>query len=116
MKKFWAAMLASLVLVFTGCVPVHAAEVPAAPQMQTAVHVEHVAPKAIAAPGGVAQAAPQFLGTGGIKPSWLYLPSNYCYWAMNGGYYCYRYACTDWERWFYNCYNGYVRMNVYTWV
>lgn len=34
-----------------------------------------------------------------------------CYWAMNGGYYCYRYACTNFDRVALGCYDGYIRMN-----
>ena len=117
----WLALLFATLLVIVGIAAfnsqkAHAAEVQAAPQMQTAVHIEHVVPKSLAAPGGVAKSAPQFFSGGGVKPFWYYLPSNYCYWAMNGGYYCYRYGCTNFERWFYNCYDGYVRMNTYTWV
>jgi len=39
-----------------------------------------------------------------------------CYWAMNGGYYCYRYGCTYFERVALGCYEGYVRMNTRVYV
>lgn len=112
MKKFFAAMLASLCLVLASCVPAHAVEAKAAPQMQTAVSVSKIS----ASPGGVVHAAPQTLGNVGVKPLSYWLPATYCYWAMNGGYYCYRYGCTNFEIWLQGCYNGYVRMNPYTWV
>ncbi|UVK62823.1 membrane protein [Arthrobacter phage Uzumaki] len=39
-----------------------------------------------------------------------------CYWAMNGGYYCYRYGCTYFEKVALGCFNGYVRMNTRVYV
>jgi hypothetical protein len=116
MKKFFAAVIAAFSIVMLGGIsaPAMAAPTPTSVSAEVlkatpAVHVTKL-------DSGTALAAPKQLGTAGVKPFWYYLPSNYCYWAMNGGYYCYRYGCTNFERWFYNCYDGYVRMNTYTWV
>lgn len=119
MKKFWAAILFSLTLVLSSCVPAHAAEVSAAPQMQTAVNVTKVAQ---ASPGGVVQAAPQFnvsapkLFQGrGIAPTYYVLFGS-CYLAMDGSTWCYRYSCTTWEYWMLGCRDGWFRYSNYWWA
>jgi hypothetical protein len=119
MKKTFLSLLSALAIAICGVfalgVPAQAAVSPTTTAVvQTSASV--VKPSAsFSAPGGVAKSAPSFAG-GGVKPSWYYLPWNYCYWAMNGGYYCYRYGCTQFEIWLQGCYDGYVRQNVYTWV
>ena len=60
----------------------------------------------IAAP--IQVAPPQQLG--GVKPAWLYVS---CYLAMDGATYCWRYACTFYERVVLGCYNGWYRTSIW---
>lgn len=111
MKKFLTAVFVSLALVFTGVVSAPIAS--AAPSIETSVSAKGSF-GTIHTPG-VAIAAPKAIGNGGIKPTW-YTLAGYCYWGMDGGYYCYRYGCTNWEYWFYGCRDGWYRVNNYWYV
>ena len=118
MKKFIAAVVAALAIVLFGGITAPAmaqASTPAVASVKAEVTQSVSVSKVASTTSAPALATPQ-LNTGGIKPLSYWLPVQYCYWAMNGGYYCYRYGCTNFEIWLQGCYNGYVRMNPIVWV
>lgn len=114
MKKFLAAVFASLALILTGIVAAPAAN--AAPSIEASASVEVV--KATPAVH-ITKAQPKGIGGGIIKPLYQWLPPQYCYWQSgitSYSYYCYRYDCTYFERVAWGCYNGYVRINTSYWA
>lgn len=108
MKKLFTVLFAALVIVFAGGVVAAPAANAASPSVSVTTE---------ASVASVAQAAvPKAIGGGVVKPAYLWLPSSYCYWSgiTSWNYYCYRYACTTFEKVVWGCYNGYVRMTTYS--
>lgn len=112
MKKFFAAILASLCLVLASCVPAHADVIP---EVKASISSPVSVLQATPAVHITKAAASQALGVSASKPNWIILP-GYCYVNIFGEYRCYRYACTDWERWFYGCYDGYYTVYNLWWA
>lgn len=74
------------------------------------VQVAEAAPVAQSAPVVAPAVAQTNLAGGiGIKPAAYYTS---CYWAINGGYYCWRYGCTYFERFYLKC-DTYVLMSIW---
>jgi len=113
MKKFLAAVFMTLALFATGLVAAPAASATPASEAQ-------ITAKAFKASVPAVHVTPEKRNIGGgvTKPLYRWLDSSYCYWSgiSTRSYYCYRYACTYFERVAWGCYDGYVRMTTYTFV
>jgi hypothetical protein len=105
-KQFIVPLFATLALVFTG--------VASAPIASAASATSSVSVAAEVKAPSIAKVIPEtgLIGAGVNRPMW-YTLDGYCYWGMDGGYYCYRYGCTNFEYWFYGCRDGYYRVNSY---
>jgi len=109
MKRVVVILLVVLAIIFGGNLAVatatHAATPSVSQEAAKSVTVSVMAPVIV---GPKALAAPNVIGGGVIAPkvSWLG-----CYWSMRGDYFCYRYACTAFERIVYGCYQGWINLN-----
>jgi hypothetical protein len=116
MKKFLAMILSVLALTIGGLSFItpaaNAAEVAAVTNVTHVAGVTGVIPVtgvSIVTPEtslSAAVAAPTRVST----PTWLYVS---CYLAMDGATYCWRYACTFYERVVMGCYNGWYRTSIW---
>jgi len=109
----WLAILFAALLVIVGISAVGSQKAAAAEptSISTAVHIDKAAPAIKVVPE-------QRIGGGIVKPFYRWLDSSYCYWSgiSTRSYYCYRYACTYFERVAWGCYDGYVRITTYTYA
>ena len=114
MKQVLAAVFMTLTLVLTGLVaPSVASATPAVEAKITAEVFKSSVPAINVVP------EKRNIGGGVIKPFYMWLPPQYCYWRSgitSYSYYCYRYNCTYFERVAWGCYDGYVRINTVYWA
>lgn len=118
MRRFFIQMFAALALVVSGSIiavtPAHAAvSSPASVSTESSSKVVTSAPNVYIAKvePKTATSIPKVYG-GGIKPVWLYVS---CYYAVDGWYWCWRYACTSWEYWLQGCRDGWYRAYQRVW-
>jgi hypothetical protein len=96
MKKTLCMLLAALGIALGGTV------VTVMP-IYSHVQVAEAAPVVQSAP----VLAPQI---GGVQPTWRYVS---CYLAMDGATYCWRYACTYFEKVVLGCRDGWYRVTIW---
>lgn len=113
MKKFIATILVVLAVVLFGGLTAPAANASEVAKVTTVANVTGVT--GVISVAGVAIASPETSISTAVAsptrvniPTWLYVS---CFRSMNGEYWCYRYACTYFEKVALGCRDGWYRVS-----
>lgn len=110
MKKFLAMILTALAITVGGLTAPAAANAVESANVQTISSVSTVVPASVGTAVTINQSAGVAIQTRVNISMWRYVS---CYLAMNGATYCWRYACTYFEKVALGCYDGWYRTTMW---